>query len=386
MKLIKKGFESIRVTYNGDRKYLKNYENLEKRDKTINEIKEEIKKWMFIEIEENFWEDEEDKDKKTILEENIEELRKKRKELMGFIDDYDYIKNIIFNLIDNKNFFLEKFQLRDRNIFKINFVENKSKKHTILEIDEYNDFRKWWVWSVKLNWMFRRIKEETIFTDILYEIENIILNQHFHYLNRIDFYLDFEWSIQEFLKTTTIRGFKKGWIVEGWIFKSFNEWFQIKENSTIYWGAIKRDYQRVVARLYNKRVDTVNKGKLKYYSYLNENIRRFEVSLEAQEIQDRKKLFQEKTVWEFIRFIYKNVLLKQIYINGYYYYKFDIQELKDEEVLYSNIKKAKKRKRTLKGQHSFKMQHYRGYTRTMIGEMGEKEYMEYLDKIRNWQI
>lgn len=388
MELIKKWFESIRISFNWDMeriwRMLKDKEII-----TINDLEKKIQEELEEEnrIEIDFWTWE------LIgwTEQEIREMIQQKKSMLWFVEDYYNMKNLIFNIVDWKNFVVDMHELRDRNIINVSYRSHQEEKkiHRIIQINEYKKLSEFWVGTVKLDGMFWRVKEETIFQDILYEIENEILKLDFNYLQRIDFFLDFNWYIKEFLENTKIRWFKTWSIFSWWTYKNTKKtkWIEIKETSTIYrWSTSTK---RIVARLYNKRKDTIDKWKSRFFSYISEETKRFEVEIEEQEIRDYKKQYydEEKDIRNFTRFLYKNTVLKKTKNNLTWIEekKFDISMLEEERIIFEKIKTAKKRKNEIKNQSSFKLKHYWGYTKTMIDELWIDEFEKYLWKI-SWKI
>ena len=365
MELIKKGYESIRITFNWNRKAIK---SLSEKSELYNEYcKYLLQKWkinlkwfemdFFTNIEIN----------NNLLEEETKiDLEKKSK----FLFDYCYVSDLLDKLVDNINIIQDDITLNDRYIINYYYQDKYSRHRIIQKILYTNNKDIFWIWSIKIDWMFWRIKETTIFEQVLQNVENEILKLNWDYLNRVDFFFDYEWTIKEFLEKSKIIWFQTQTIFN-WI--SVNNKIIPSEESTIYWW--KKETKRTLARLYNKRLDTIIKKKQKYYWYISQNTKRFEVEVETKEIWEIKKLSSFETIQDLIRIIYKNTILKEYNKKWTYIKKYDIDLiwniLEYEQIIRDNIEKIKRNKilkNIIKNESSRKIKNFYWYVRNLKKE------------------
>lgn len=342
MKLIEKWFESIRLSFQWD---FQEIVNLEKRDRSISNFENilnnkiesvDVDRWTNEILNYNYWND-------TLF--NSSEIKNKIKEKLYFIEDFHKLYNMIDNLFDNDLFQISDKKIVDRYV-KDYSIKFKNFTFRLFQVWFYYNKLKFWYWFIKIDSNFfillkhNNIKLSAWNIEKLQHIYNLFLTLNSEYLNRIDFYRDFNWSIVDFLKNNKIRNFKTGSLLE-WKINIKNE-LDFSNISTIYRG--KKATKRITVRLYNKRLDSISKHKNILYPYINPNLKRFEIEIENREIREIKKYYKSTNIKQLINIIYKNVIHKTYKRNLLKWKekvmeivkRFDIDFINNEDTTYLN--------------------------------------------------
>ena len=293
------------------------------------------------------------------------------KEKYKFIYDYKHMYKHVCSLVDSDpNAHISKMIVWQREVIDVRYTFRWIEQ-IILQFNRYRGeaMFNFWFWCMKMTGVFWRLLEvDEIFKCRYDSVNTLVYYSSSDYLNRIDFYYDYNGTLKEFINTSEIRGFRD-WNILKWCCIKKGWYMQIKEWSTIYFGDGTNKSKRVVARLYNKWNDTIAKKKLSLYKYICEKTKRFEIEIENREIRDQKKLFKWSTIKDFIGFLYENVVKKKYNKKGTEYARFDVSFIKKSEI--KTIKKINFEKNK---NNKTKINHYFAYTKTMLRELTPEIY------------
>jgi len=362
MELLKYGFESVRLGYNGDFDIIDYY------------YKNISSKWKKSISYTDFWKyhiynvDYLFENYMSITDSSkIEKLRIE----MDFLFQFDIWKQIIndFCLVESE------FDLHDRFI-KNYSIEIDWKLFRMFQIVFFRDYKMFWIGCIKIDAFYFLYNDKCSWKYNLFLKYMLWLDGD--YLKRIDYYFDFNWKINDFLKQSIFRKFKT-WSLFEWIYKKDN-FLEVSEKSTVYWWSKKT--KKLLVRLYNKWIDSVAKQKLKFYDYIWQETKRLEFSVEIWEISVIRKAIEDVVIYDFLKIVYKNTVLKQYKYalkNWKYNYidRFEIPFSLDVDLYSCNCEKIKRSwKQSKENANQIKM--FWGLARNLFDNVWEDEFNKIL--------